>query len=196
MHWVTDLIEHYGYALVVVLVMAEGLGVPIPGETALITAAAVSAQSHRLSIIGVIIAAFVGATAGGVGGYWIGSSGGLPFLTRYGRYIGITTERIVKARKFFTEHGPKAVFVARFIAIVRIFAGLIAGVTKMRFPVFFLWNALGALAWSLVFGTLGYLFGNNLPWLEHVIGRTSLIILAVVVVVGLFVWHHHRSKST
>ncbi|MBK5187847.1 MAG: DedA family protein [Gemmatimonadaceae bacterium] len=195
LHWVRQLIENYGYAIVVVLVMAEGLGLPLPGETALLTAAAFSAQSHRLSIVGVIIASFVGATGGGIGGYWIGKTGGLPFLTRHGRHIGITKERITKARKFFTEHGPKAVFFARFIAIVRMFAGVLAGVTKMDFWLFFLWNALGALAWSLLFGALGYLFGNNLPRLEHLVGRGGLIAFGVIVVVAMIVLHHRRSKS-
>ena len=138
----------------------------------------------------------MGATTGGLGGYWIGREGGLPFLTRHGRHIGITKERIAKARAFFTEHGPKAVFAARFIAIVRIFAGLLAGVTRMRFWVFFFWNALGALVWSVLFGALGYAFGNNLPRLEHLVGRTGLILFGVVVVAGVLVWHFRRSKST
>src|SRR4051812_11322291 len=142
LEWITRLIESYGYAMVVVLVFAEGVGLPLPGETALIAAAAVSAQSHRLSIVGVIIAAFVGAAGGGAGGYWIGKSGGLALLERHGRLIGITTARITRARTFFTEHGPKAVFFARFIAILRMFAGLFAGVTKMRAGIFMLWNAL------------------------------------------------------
>lgn len=192
--WISHLIDNYGYAIVVMLVMAEGVGLPLPGETALITAAAFSAQSHRLSIFGVIIASFVGATAGGIGGYWIGRSGGLPFLTRHGRMIGISKKHIAKARKFFTKHGPKAVFLARFIAIVRMFAGLLAGVTNMRFRVFFLWNALGALTWSILFGVLGYMFGNNLPRLEHLVGRTGLIAFGVVVVIGLLVWHHRGTR--
>jgi membrane protein DedA with SNARE-associated domain len=194
-HLLRHLIDHYGYAIVVILVFAEGVGLPLPGETALVTAAAFSAQSHRLSIIGVILASIVGATGGGCGGYWIGQTGGLPFLERHGRRIGITKERIASARKFFTEHGPKAVFAARFIAILRMFAGVLAGVTDMPFWVFFLWNALGAIAWSLLFGILGYEFGNNLPWLERVIGRTSLIVLGVVLVIGLIAWHRRRSKK-
>lgn len=195
LHWVRHLIENYGYAMVVVLVFAEGVGLPLPGETALITAAAVAAQSHRLSIIGVIIAAFLGAAGGGVGGYRIGKSGGLPFLERHGHMLGITRERIARARKFFTEHGPKAVFFARFIAILRMFAGLLAGVTNMRFGIFMIWNALGALAWSILFGALGYAFGNNLPRLEHLVGRTSLIAFVVVVLIGIIVWHHRSSRS-
>lgn len=195
LHWVRHLIESYGYAIVVVLVLAEGVGLPLPGETALITAAAVAAQSHRLSIVGVIIAAFVGAAGGGVGGYWIGKTGGLRFLTSHGRFLGITPQRISRARKFFTEHGPKAVFFARFIAILRMFAGLLAGVTKMRFGIFLLWNALGALAWSILFGVLGYVFGNNLPRLEHLVGRTSLIAFVLVVLIGAIVWHHRSSRA-
>jgi membrane protein DedA with SNARE-associated domain len=194
-HLLSHLIIHYGYAMVVVLVFAEGVGLPLPGETALITAAAFAAQHNRLSITGVVIASVIGAAGGGLGGYWIGRTGGLSVLERHGRYIGVTKARIARARKFFTEHGPKAVFAARFIAILRMFAGLLAGVTHMRFWLFFLWNALGAIAWSLLFGTLGYLFGNNLPWLEHVIGRTSLIILGVVIVAGLIFWHHRRSRG-
>jgi membrane protein DedA with SNARE-associated domain len=195
LHWVTELIEHYGYGIVVVLVLAEGIGLPLPGETALITAAAVAAQSHRLSIIGVVLASFVGAAGGGVGGYWIGSAGGLPFLEQHGRVIGMTKARIARARRFFTEHGPKAVFFARFVAILRMFAGLFAGVTHMRLGIFLLWNALGALAWSILFGALGYVFGNNLPRFEHLVGRTSLIVFVVVVLVGIFAWHHRSSNA-
>jgi membrane protein DedA with SNARE-associated domain len=197
LEWMSHLIDNHGYVIVAVLVLAEGVGLPLPGETALITAAAFSAQSHRISIVGVIIASFIGAAGGGVGGYWIGRSGGLPLLTRHGRMLGITTERIERARTFFAEHGPKAVFLARFIAIVRIFAGLLAGVTNMRFAVFFLWNALGALVWSILFGTLGYLFGNHLPRLEHLVGRASLIAFVILVVIGLLVRHYRnlRPKS-
>jgi len=195
-HLLSHLIIHYGYAMVVVLVFAEGVGLPLPGETALITAAAFAAQHNRLSITGVVIASVIGAAGGGLGGYWIGRTGGLSVLERHGRYIGVTKARIARARKFFTEHGPKAVFAARFIAILRMFAGLLAGVTHMRFWLFFLWNALGAIAWSLLFGTLGYLFGNNLPWLEKEIGRTSLVVFGVVVVIAIFFWHRHQRRVT
>jgi membrane protein DedA with SNARE-associated domain len=195
-HVLGHLIIHYGYAMVVVLVFAEGVGLPLPGETALVTAAAFAAQHNRLSILGVVIASVVGAAGGGIGGYWIGRTGGLAVLERHGRFIGVTKPRIARARTFFTEHGPKAVFAARFIAILRMFAGLLAGVTHMRFSLFFLWNALGAIAWSLLFGALGYEFGDNLPWLEKQIGRTSLIVLGVVVILALILWHRHRSHRT
>jgi membrane protein DedA with SNARE-associated domain len=191
----SHLIIEYGYAIVVLLVFAEGVGLPLPGETALLTAAAFAAQHERLSIVGVVIASVVGATGGGLGGYWIGRTGGLELLQRHGRHLGVTTEHLVRARQFFTEHGPKAVFAARFVAILRMFAGLLAGVTHMRFWVFFLWNAFGALVWSVLFGTLGYVFGNNLPWLEREIGDTSLIALGIVVVVAIVLWNRHRRRA-
>ena len=144
-HLIRHLIDHYGYAIVVVLVFAEGVGLPLPGETALITAAAFAAQSHRLSIIGVVIASIVGATAGGVRRLLDRKRGRTPLsASGMAGTSGSRRERIANAKKFFTEHGPKAVFAARFIAILRMFAGVLAGVTKMRFWVFFLWNLLGA----------------------------------------------------
>lgn len=194
-HLLSHLITDYGYVIVVVLVFAEGVGLPLPGETALVTAAAFAAQHHKLSIVGVVVAAFVGATGGGLGGYWIGRTGGLTFLEKHGRFLGITKPRIARARKFFTEHGPKTVFAARFIAILRMFAGLLAGVTRMPFGLFSLYNALGALVWSAVFGTLGYVFGDNLPRLEHLIGRTSLIVLGLVVIAALIFWHRRRGRA-
>jgi membrane protein DedA with SNARE-associated domain len=192
-HLLSQLVTEHGYLMVAVLVFAEGVGLPLPGETALVAAAAFAAQSHRLSIVGVVLAAFAGAAGGGIGGYWIGRTGGMGLVERYGRYLGVTRRRIARARAFFSEHGPKAVFTARFIAIVRMFAGVLAGVTRMPFGRFSLYNTLGALVWSALFGTLGYVFGNNLPHLEHLIGRTSLIVLAAVLVLGMALWHRRAA---
>ncbi|MDQ6887284.1 MAG: bifunctional DedA family/phosphatase PAP2 family protein [Gemmatimonadota bacterium] len=177
------LLEQYGYVFVAFLVMLEGFGVPVPGETALVTAAAFAAQG-RLAIAGVIAASSIGSILGGTGGYWIGRTGGLSLLQRHGRWIRIDAEKLHRAQGYFDRHGALTVFVGRFVAILRILAAVLAGVARMPFPLFTVYNALGGACWSIVFGALGYAFGRNLPRLEHILGRASLVI-AVVLVLGL-----------
>src|SRR2546423_7825086 len=86
-HHLTRLLQSYTYPMVLVLVMLESLGIPLPGEIALVTAAAYASLGHNVSIIGVIAVAALGATVGGVLGYWIGIKGGLPLIARYGGYL-------------------------------------------------------------------------------------------------------------
>ncbi len=187
------LISTYGYWIVALVVTIEGFGVPVPGEAALITAAAFAAQG-RLSIAGVVIASSIGTILGGTGGFWIGRTGGLALVQRHGRWIGLNEERLKKARAFYEDHGAKTVFIARFIALLRIVVGVLAGVSGMNFARFSLYNALGGIVWSISFGAVGYLFGQNLPRLERMLGRTSLIVLLAAVVVGVIVlaWRRHR----
>lgn len=195
-HALLHLVNTYGYALVVLLVMVEGVGVPVPGETALLTAAAVSARGE-LSIFGVVLAATVGATLGGTGGYWIGRSGGLALVERYGPRVGLSAEKLEKARRYFEKHGARTVFLGRFVALLRILANVLAGVAKMDFARFMLYNTLGAVCWSVLFGALGYFFGQNLPRLEHSLGRAGLVVLGAVVVVGVGVvlWRRRRQQT-
>jgi membrane protein DedA with SNARE-associated domain len=179
-----ELVVRYGYAVVVLFVGAEGVGVPLPGETALLAAAALAARGH-LSIIGVMVASAIGVAAGGSGGYWIGRSAGQVVVARYGRWAGITPQRLDRTRQFFAVHGTHAILVARFVPIVRILAGLVAGITEMPFAQFAVYNAVAGVIWSLLFGCLGYLFGRNLPLLEHRLGEGALVIGALMAIVGL-----------
>ncbi len=177
------LLEQYGYVFVAFLVMLEGFGVPVPGETALVTASAFAAQG-RLAIAGVVVASSIGSILGGTGGYWIGRTGGLAFLQRHGRWIRVDAAKLGRAQGFFDRHGALTVFTGRFVALLRILAAVLAGVARMPFPLFSLYNALGGICWSIVFGGLGYAFGRNLPRLESILGRAS-IVLAVLFALGL-----------
>jgi membrane protein DedA with SNARE-associated domain len=190
-----ELVVRYGYAVVALFVGAEGVGVPLPGETALLAAAALAARGH-LSIVGVIVASAVGVAAGGSGGYWIGRSAGQVVVARYGRWAGITPARLDRTRRFFAVHGAHAVLVARFVPIVRILAGLVAGITEMPFTQFAAYNAVAGVIWSVLFGLLGYSFGRNLPLLEHRLGEAGLVAGALVVIagLGLLAWRRTRRK--
>ncbi len=182
---ISGLVASYGYVVLFFLVGLESLGIPLPGETALVTAAAIAALGH-LSIYVVVATAAAAAIIGDNGGYWIGREGGIALVRRYGRVLHLNESHLERAHAFFERHGPKTVFIGRFIALLRTWAAVLAGAGHMPYGTFMLYNAFGAVCWSVIFGTLGYVFGRNLPQLEHYVGQASLAgVLLVALVVGL-----------
>ncbi len=195
---VSQWIAHYGYVLVALFLFIETAGVPVPGETALVTAAALAGRG-TLSIVGVVIAAAIGTILGGHAGYLIGSRGGAAFLHRHGRWVGLNAERLAKTNRFLEQHGPKTLLLGRFVAFVRSFIGMFAGVSRMPLAQFTTYNALGGLLWIATFGTLGYVFGRNLPRLVHYIGRVSLVLATLIAVIAavVFLWRwFNRNRAT
>jgi undecaprenyl-diphosphatase len=179
------LLETYGYLAVLLLVGLESLGIPLPGETALLTASAYAAAGH-LSISGVIAAAAAGAVLGDAGAYWIGRTGGLALVRRYGRVLRVDDAKLEHAQGFFRRHGGKTVFFGRFVSLLRMLAALLAGVTKMPYGRFSLYNVTGGICWALLFGGLGYAFGRHLPQLQHAIGQAgALVVLLAALLVAL-----------
>src|SRR2546422_6138536 len=182
---VSGLVASYGYVVLFFLVGLESLGLPLPGETALVTAAAFAALGH-LSIYGVVATAVAAAVIGDNGGYWIGRKGGIALVRRYGRFLHLNEAHLERARHFFGRHGPPTVFIGRFIALLRTWTAVLAGAARMPYGRFMLYNALGAVCWAGVVGALGYVFGRNLPRLEHYLGQASLAgALLVALIVGL-----------
>ncbi|HEU4647570.1 MAG TPA: DedA family protein [Gemmatimonadales bacterium] len=186
-HWLAT----YGYLAVFVMVGLESLGVPLPGETTLLAAAATAGEG-KLHIWGVIGAAAAGAIAGDAVGYWIGRLGGLPLIRRYGRIIRLDDAKLERARQFYRRHGGKTVFFGRFIALMRVAAAMLAGVTHMPYGRFTLFNATGGICWATVVGLLGYAFGQKLPVLERALGGTSRLVLALAVLAGAAIWVRRR----
>src|SRR6476661_2690206 len=111
-------LETYGYGAIFLLVGLESVGVPLPGEAALLTASAFAAQGH-LSIVGVILAAAAGGIAGDAAGYWIGRKGGLPAVRRYGKVLHVSDATLDRVHGFFQRHGGKTVFFGRFVSLLR-----------------------------------------------------------------------------
>jgi len=194
-HHFSHLLHAYTYPGVLSLVMLESLGIPLPGEIALVTAAAYASLGHNVSIYGVILMAAVGATVGGVLGYWIGIKGGLPLVTRYGGYVGVRKSHVEKAHGFFERNGAKTILFGRFVAVLRTWAALIAGAACMSFTKFVTYNTLSSIVWAIVFGWLGYYFGHDLPLLERYISRASFGIF-VALAVGIAAWVILRKRRT
>jgi len=185
----TSLVSTYGYGLVFGLILLESAGLPLPGETMLVITAAYAATGH-LSLLGIILSAAFGAILGDMGGYWIGRRGGTAIVKRFlgQRY----KNHLAKGHIFFNRYGAGAVFLARFVPVVRVVGANLAGMMKMRFQIFTLFNAAGGIAWSVMMGTLGYLFGNNLPLLDALLHRLGIGLLAAILVIAGAVWISRR----
>ncbi|HEX6964282.1 MAG TPA: DedA family protein [Gemmatimonadaceae bacterium] len=196
--FITHLIQSYGYVIVFLLVGIESLGIPLPGETALLVAAAFAALGH-LDIYVVIAFAAAGAIIGDNTGYWIGRKGGMALIRRYGRKVHLTPRKVERVWHFFDRYGPKAVFFGRFIAVLRTWVAVFAGTAHMAYGRFMLFNALGGVVWSIVVGVLGYMFGSQLSTLKHYMNEVTLVVLAVIVaavVVIVLVRRAHEHRTT
>ncbi len=156
----------YGAAIIFLVALVEGIGVPLPAETVLVSGAAFSAAG-RLEIGWVVAAAVLGGALGSAIGYWIGLRGGEPFVRRFGARLRLGTEVLPRTRAFFDRYGPAAIVGCRFVAVLRSYVGLMAGVAHMPFRRFMAYNALGAVVWAGVFSGLGYGFGRTLPRVER-----------------------------
>jgi membrane protein DedA with SNARE-associated domain len=192
-HHFAQIIEHYGYLEIIAFFVAEGIAVPFPAETALITGAAAAAQG-KLSIIGVILSGFVGGVIGGTAGYWIGHAGGLPLIRRFGRAVHVDDAKLDRAHAFFEKRGGGAAFLGRFLAFFRTFIPMIAGVSSMSFRRFSAFNALGAITAAVVFGSLGYAFGRDLPILMRHLRTVSITGAAIVAVAVIALILRHRMR--
>ncbi|PZS06961.1 MAG: hypothetical protein DLM70_04195, partial [Chloroflexi bacterium] len=176
------LLATWGYLAVFGFVAVESMGIPVPGETMLITAGAYAGAGH-LNIALVIAVAAAGAILGDNIGYLIGRTGGRPLVLRYGKYIWLDERKLNAAERFFEKHGDKTVFIGRFIALLRAWAAFLAGVNRMPWPKFLLYNAAGGITWTLLYGLLAFALGKNLPLLERLVKIVGIGGAAAAVVV-------------
>ena len=186
---------HYGYWAILLLVMVEDFGVPVPGETILI-AAAIFAGAGRLNVVLVGLVGFVAAIIGDNIGFAIGHFGGRALALRWGRYVFLTEERLTKAEYFFDHNGARIIVVARFIEGLRQANGIIAGISGMHWRRFLVFNALGAALWVGTWVSLGYLAGNHISTIYHYITQYSLyaLIALAVLLLALIIRHVMRSR--
>jgi membrane protein DedA with SNARE-associated domain len=188
-------LNHYGYWAILLLVMLEDFGIPVPGETILI-AAAIFAGAGRLNVVLVGVVGFIAAIIGDNIGFAIGHFGGRALALRWGKYVFLTEERLAKAEYFFDRQGGKIIVVARFIEGLRQANGIIAGISGMHWRRFVVFNALGAALWVGTWVTLGYVAGNHIGTIYHYITQYSLyaLIAAAVLVATFIVWHLLRRR--
>jgi membrane protein DedA with SNARE-associated domain/membrane-associated phospholipid phosphatase len=188
--YILSLIGQYGYLIVFFGVMMESMGVPLPGETILL-ASGFLVQQGALDLGDAIAFGILGAVIGDQIGYWVGREGGRPFVLKWGRYVLITPERLGRAERFFTRHGGKAVFLARFVAGLRVFGALVAGISRMPWRTFFFYNALGGATWATAAVLVGYLVGGSLDLIEQWVGRASILLaILLALAIALYLGYH------
>lgn len=186
-----QLFHRYGYWTVFGGLLLENAGVPLPGETILIVATLLAVTQHELNVLTIGIVAFVAAVSGDNIGFLVGRLGGCPLLRRYGKTFHIKDELIRKGEQLFSRHGKVAVFLARFIAGLRMLAGPLAGVLGMHWIPFAVFNALGAACWVAAIVALAYFLG---PSVEKIIQHASWAILAALGVAVIY-WFWKRRRA-
>ena len=174
-----------GYALPA-LIGLESMGVPSPGETALVLAAVLASQ-HQLNIVLVIVIGAASAIVGDNIGYLLGRHLGREVLESRGPFHEHRKRVIAMGDRYFNKHGAKTVFIGRWIALIRFATAWLAGINHMRFPTFFAWNAAGGITWAVTFGLVGYYGGNAVAHVLERVGVIAAIVLGVAVVVGFVV---------
>ena len=190
---VEHLIHVAGYPLLVLLVMSETSGVPVPGETALITAALLASRGD-LNIELVIVLAAAAAIVGDNIGYLIGRKGGRWALERPGRFHRERLRVIATGEPFFERHGPKAGFFGRFVLGLRGWASWLAGATHMRWRSFLLWNALGGICWATTVGLIAYFLGRSAGNALQTFGLFGLGAAALGLITAAVLHRRHRRR--
>ena len=188
-----DFFQKYGYWTILGGLLLENAGIPVPGETILLYGSFLASSKHALNLPYIVIVAIIAAVIGDNIGYAIGRFGGRPLLERYKRLFRLSDETIRKGEVLIAKHGAKTIFAARFIAGLRVIAGPMAGVLRMQWSRFLTFNFLGALVWVMTIAAIGYVFGNRLAWVLHVVGKVNLALL-VTVSIAAGIWFLHRKR--
>ncbi len=175
----SDFFARYGYWVVFFGVMLENIGLPIPGETVLLFAGFLAYQG-KIHVLPAILTAIAGATIGASLGYLLGRYGGTSVVNQFLKRFPRVANRYDDAQKKFLKYGQWAVFAARFITGLRVFAGILAGALRMPFSIFLLFSFAGAACWALVIGYIGLLFGSNWDTLVNIVGRMDRIALTII----------------
>jgi membrane protein DedA with SNARE-associated domain len=198
-HSILDLLRnavvHYGYWAVAIALLLENAGVPVPGETVLLLASFLAYSQHELSLSWIIVVATIAATLGDNLGFALGYYGGRPLLARHQAFFRIRDKTRARGENLFARFGAVTVFFARFVFGIRIIAGPMAGVLRMPWRKFLVFNVLGAALWVTVISGIGYIFGENWGRLEQYLKRLDVAVVIVALLALAFWWWRRRRDS-
>ena len=192
----SDIAADAGYPLIFLIVMIEtGLGIPFaPGELATVFGG-IAAAEDKLALELVILVAAAGAIVGDNIGYVIGRKGGRRLLERPGWFFKQRQQVLAIADPFFERHGPKAVFIGRWLPVLRVYASWLAGASKMQWGTFFFWNAVGGTAWAISMAVLGYYGGAAAARLIEDLGKYGVVLVALGAIGAFFFYRRQQRRA-
>lgn len=182
---IVALIDRFGYAGLFMGMAAANVGAPIGSEVVLPVAGALVATGHLSNLWVTIAAAVLGELAGGSAGYAVGRYGGRPFVNKYGRYVRFHTDQLAHVDRFFARWGTFAIFICRFIPVIRGVVAVPAGISRMPLFPFYLWTLLGSTLFCGGLILLGHALGRNLDRVVPVLHEWAYAILGIAVLAGL-----------
>lgn len=191
---------HLGYGGIVLAMALESCLLPLPSEIVMplagaFTVAGFAAVGPHFSLVGVALAGAVGCVIGSLAAYAIGAAGGRPFIFRYGKYLLISHQDFDRADRWFLRYGSAITFISRLLPVVRTYISLPAGIARMPLGKFILFTFLGSLPWCFVLAFIGQQLGSHYDQLGTVFhGFDAVIIVAIVVLVGLYIYRHIRQE--
>ena len=198
-HSILDLLRNavvqYGYWAVGAALLLENAGIPVPGETILLLASFLAYSEHDLRLPWIILVATIAATLGDNLGFALGYYGGRPLLLRYQSLFRIKSTAIHRGEDLFAKYGATTVFFARFVFGMRILAGPMAGVLRMSWRRFLVFNFLGAVVWVSVISSAGYLFGRHWNRLEEALKRADIVAFLVILLIAGYLWWRNRKRA-
>jgi membrane protein DedA with SNARE-associated domain len=187
-------VVQYGYWAVGGALLLENAGIPVPGETILLLASFLAYSQHDLRLPWIIVVATIAATVGDNLGFALGYYGGRPLLLRYQTIFRIKNATISRGEELFAKYGSVTVFFARFVFGMRIIAGPMAGVLRMSWRKFLVFNFLGAVVWVSVISSAGYLFGRHWDRLEEGLNQFNVVaVIIVLVIAGAWWWRNRKN---
>lgn len=196
-NWLANQVIDYGYAIAFAITLLENsafIGLVVPGETTLVLVG-FFAQGSELSIVWLVAAAVVGAVIGDNISYLVGRRGGRPLVRKLEKRFTFLEQRIEQSQAYFTAHGGKTVFTGRFVAFIRTVVPFTAGVARMPYGRFFVYNFLGAAIQVTALLLIGYFFGSQWQAITGYLSTAGVVLLLAFALTVYLVWRHRVSKK-
>jgi len=196
LEFLRNAVVQYGYWAVAAALLLENAGIPVPGETILLLASFAAFSQHELQLSWLIVVGTIAATLGDNLGFVLGYYGGRPLLERYQSIFRIRPSTMERGERLFARYGAATVLIARFVFGMRILAGPMAGVLRMPWRKFLVYNFMGAALWVSVISGAGYLFGQHWQRLERDLKRFDVVVaILVLLAAALFWWRSRRGNG-